>query len=370
MHINIIYRKFLSDDGEEITIGGIQTYISMLSKLCLEQDRAVRVYQYAKKDFKKIINGIEVIGVNVNGIKKESNKKKKLFNSCIEYFDQKNDILIFACESMVVANNIQRSIAIQHGIHWDVKSHENYSSTLNRIYLFKKAIKANRLIKRIQKVSKIVCVDHNFINWYRSQVAYEDVDFHVIPNCTDIPVCKVKEEKVLKIIFARRLVERRGTSLIAKTIPHLLNNYDNIKVTIAGEGPELDFLKNSFKNQPRVEFMKYNQSQSLEIHQDHDIALVPTIGSEGTSLSLLEAMASNCAVIATNVGGMTNIILDNYNGLLIKPNETDLYESIVKLVEDKKLRNRLSTNAYSTVSHAFNKTLWEEKWHKIFQGFV
>ncbi|WP_420491566.1 glycosyltransferase [Neobacillus drentensis] len=49
------------------------------------------------------------------------------------------------------------------------------------------------------------------------------------------------------------------------------------------------------------------------------------LGSEGTSLSLLEAMAAKCAEIATNVGGMTNIILDNYNGLIINPDESELY---------------------------------------------
>ncbi len=117
-----------------------------------------------------------------------------------------------------------------------------------------------------------------------------------------------------------------------------------------------------FKN---VSFITYKSDESLSVHADKHIAVVPTLGSEGTSLSLLEAMASHCAVICTNVGGMTNIIIDRYNGLMINPNTEELYDAMKKAILDAKLRNRLAINAYNSVKEGFSFELWCEKWKSV-----
>ena len=98
---------------------------------------------------------------------------------------------------------------------------------------------------------------------------------------------------------------------------------------------------------------------------------VPTVGSEGTSLSLLEAMSAQCAVIASNVGGMTNIILDNYNGLLVNAGDSDdLYKAIKKLLDYPEDRERLSAKAYETVKQAFSYEKWAEKWKEVLSTFI
>lgn len=96
-----------------------------------------------------------------------------------------------------------------------------------------------------------------------------------------------------------------------------------------------------------------------------DIAVVPTIGSEGTSLSLLEAMAAHCAVICTNVGGMTNIVIDQYNGLMIKPTEADLVYAIEDLIINVEKRNKLADRGYETVKQAFSHEVWSNRWKKV-----
>lgn len=104
-----------------------------------------------------------------------------------------------------------------------------------------------------------------------------------------------------------------------------------------------------------VSFISYKSSESLDIHADKHIAVVPTIGSEGTSLSLLEAMSAQCAVIASNVGGMTNIILDDFNGLMVNAGDSlDLYRAMKRLIDNPTVMNRLSENAYKTVKQAFS----------------
>ena len=109
--------------------------------------------------------------------------------------------------------------------------------------------------------------------------------------------------------------------------------------------------------------MLFRSSESVLFHYNFDIAVVPTIFSEGTSLSLCEAMASGCFPIATHVGGMTNMLIDGYNGKLVYPSEGMLYKAIVDVLSlDKKDFCQIVLNAYATVQKSFSKEKWTLEW--------
>ena len=99
-------------------------------------------------------------------------------------------------------------------------------------------------------------------------------------------------------------------------------------------------------------------------YREADIALCPTVASEGTSLSCLEAMASGNAVIATNVGGLPQLVIDGYNGLLIAPEAGELREAMELLLDDGELRARLQENARQ-VSLSYSKKVWQKRWRKM-----
>lgn len=169
-------------------------------------------------------------------------------------------------------------------------------------------------------------------------------------------------------MFARRLQPYRGTRLFAEAIRNILIKYDNLNVVIAGEGPDEEYLKAMFADNAHVTFIKYHVSESLEIHKDVDIAVIPTVGSEGTSFSLLEAMASYCAVICTNVGGMTNIIINGYNGIMINPSVKELTNALDLLVSDEATRLYLANNAYDVAKKSFSYDRWKDSWISILQN--
>lgn len=365
--VYILYSNFYSRDGKQITIGGIQTYILNLCKVVKEIGKKPIIMQLANKPFETIYKDIPVIGVFNSSTPK--NKKKALFNKCLEMYDKEKDIIIFASDDVSVKNNEKNVISIQHGIFWDVSRHLEYSNIQNRFYFLVRSFEAFRTINRVSRCSLLVCVDYNFQNWYRTQLAYPEVSTVVIPNFTRIPQYVSREEKEISIIFARRFFEYRGTRIFANAIEKILDNYSKVSVTFAGEGPDEEYLKKKFLKNKNVTFTKYESNESIEVHQQFNIAVVPTTGSEGTSLSLLEAMAAGCAVVSTDVGGLTNIILNNYNGLLIPPEEISLYNAIESLITNPELMNKLSKNAYESVKNSFDLTSWKNKWKEIFLSF-
>ncbi len=100
-----------------------------------------------------------------------------------------------------------------------------------------------------------------------------------------------------------------------------------------------------------------------EVYRQAAIVVVPTTSSEGTSLSCLEAMASGKAVICGRVGGLTDLIIDGYNGRLIDVNPETLAGAIEELLKNPEERRRLGRKARET-AEAFSLAKWEERWCK------
>lgn len=360
--IFIIYKTFYDLKGQKYTIGGIQTYIRHLIEVIQEKEFQPIVVQFAEKSFHKKYNSVDVYGVKVNSYLPQKQRTKSLLNFIKPRFNQK-DILIFATETLFTPTFTERVVAIQHGITWDMPNKHKKPYIINHL---KTTILDYRRINNINKLNYMVCVDNNYINWLRTKINPKEKKMVTIHNSTEIatePI--IKDKKKINIIFARRFQVYRGTRLFSNVIKNLLDIYENINITFAGEGPDKDYLQNIFKSHKNVKFIKYASEDSIDIHKSYHIAVVPTLGSEGTSLSLLEAMASKCAVIATNVGGMTDIILENYNGLMINPNESELKNALIKLIENKTFRTNLAEIGYLTVQKSFNRRLWNEKWKKV-----
>ena len=100
------------------------------------------------------------------------------------------------------------------------------------------------------------------------------------------------------------------------------------------------------------------------VYQSADLVLIPTLYSEGTSLSCLEALASRRAVIATNVGGLPDLILNGFNGLLIEPDAQALLRAVCTLLDDPALRSKLAANGYAA-AQAFDVRIWQQRWKEM-----
>lgn len=365
-----IYNNFFTADGLKESVGGIQTYLRNLLPYFAELGYDVELHQMADLKFCKEYYGVKVFG-HIISEKKIKQQDKELYELATSGSNYSKDLLLFATSTNIAKNNFLHSLAIQHGITWDVPKHLKYSHRRNLFQIFLKAINAYCTVADMDKVKNLVCVDYNYVNWYRTQVAYPDVKTYTIPNFTKVPdVMPQRNHKGVHIIFARRLQQYRGTRLFTEVIVHILNKYPQVNVTVAGTGPDEKYMRDRLEWFPQVDFITYNSRDSIKIHENKDIAVVPTLGSEGTSLSLLEAMAAGCAPIATNVGGMTNILLDGYNGLLINPESSELYEALEALICDRELRINIATNAYITAKQSFDIHKWKEKWRKVIDNAI
>lgn len=366
--LDIIYTRYYDETGERMTIGGIQTYITRLSHIGKRIGFHVRIFQYSAIPFtKQQDTDIEVIGVP---LLPKNQTPERLYKEVLKGRGGKDSyITLFATDTLIPSYKVQHSIAIQHGVFWDKEAPKRRSFLRS---FASRTIEAYRTVSRIRNVEDVVCVDNNFICWHRTQLHERDVNLIPIMNFAEIGPedAPQKNNNHVGIVFARRFFDYRGTRIFSAAIKRLFAENYKIKVTFAGEGPDEKWLKEQFTGYDDVEFTRYETGKSIEFHSRFDIAVVPTTGSEGTSLSLLEAMSAHCAVLCTNVGGMTNIVIDRYNGIMTVPTTEALYEGLKTLVTCPDIRKKLSEKGYETVVGGFNISKWEEKWRKVLMSKI
>lgn len=175
-----------------------------------------------------------------------------------------------------------------------------------------------------------------------------------------IKINKTKDNNI-NILYAGRILKQKGIIDLVESFIKLSKKYDNIYLTIAGDGNLLKFLKENYKTD-RINFLgKVDFDELKKLYAITDIFVYAPIWPEGLPTSILEAGLMKCAVLGSPQGGIKEIIIDGKTGLIINDRDS-LYKAIEKLIKDDKLRNQLSNNLYKKVSSEF---LWEKTVLKI-----
>lgn len=170
-----------------------------------------------------------------------------------------------------------------------------------------------------------------------------------VPNAIDVTSLSQNEDRRYpkQVIFAGRLSSEKGTDTliqIGKKLP------SDIQLIILGTGPEEQKIKDLAKNQKNVHYLGYqNKENTISLIRGSDVLIQPSL-KEGISSTILESMACNTIVIASNVGGNTELIKNNTNGIIIDPKDSNSFvKQIITLLNDIELRKSFGNQALKTV---------------------
>ncbi len=172
----------------------------------------------------------------------------------------------------------------------------------------------------------------------------------------------VPRDGVVRLAFSGRVEPEKGPDVAIRAVARLKSESANpvVHLDIIGEGsPDfLAFLKQLADHlgiSDRVSFLgKLDQKEVLMRFQYYDALLFTSRWQEPFGRVVIEAMAQGLPVIATQNGGVPEIIDDFQNGLLVSPdNPRDLAEAIRKLLQDPVLAAQLSHNAFITIRSRF-----------------
>jgi len=114
----------------------------------------------------------------------------------------------------------------------------------------------------------------------------------------------------------------------------------------------------------------FNRQEIKRVLSESDIFILTSV-SEGLPIAALEAMAMGLPCILTDVGGCSEIIIDGYNGYLVKPQDyKDVANKLMFLCKNPDLLNQMGINARKTVLEKFSLDICAKKYSELFDVIV
>ncbi|MCH8003557.1 MAG: glycosyltransferase family 4 protein [Nanoarchaeota archaeon] len=242
----------------------------------------------------------------------------------------------------------------------------------------------NKLLKKLQnfvmKNSDYVTVNSNAT---RNELVQRFPNYiskiKVIPMGVDVNLFKKRKVRKPKqytknkiLLFVGRLSDQKGLQYLIDSMPEIIKYDSKVKLLIIGEGPYGKILQEKSHNNKIEKHVEFLGSMSVakisKYYNFADIFVMPSLstktGTEALGLSLLEAMASGCAVVGTNVGGIPFVIKNNYNGILIRQKDHQkLSNAIIALLKNRKKSIKLGNNAAEFIRKNYS-------WDKISKEFI
>ncbi|MDR9788162.1 MAG: glycosyltransferase [Peptococcaceae bacterium MAG4] len=338
--------------------GGGERYCLNIAQLLRENGFEVDLYQLAPNKFQGEYHGFSVQAIPHGEFYSEFNigASNKFYDISLNY-----DHVIYNMPELSATRMRPDAIMICHGIWFD---HDNYPAAK-----FRQKEWFRYLYNAFKNPETIVSVDTNSINVIRSLWPELATKMTYIPNFVDHRLFYPKDDKdsandLLTIIFPRRSQINRGSRILGEILKRVHSK--NVEIFWIGEGDEQDtkLIKDLCIFDSRLRYVSASFEEMPDWYRKADICVIPTIACEGTSLSCIEALASGCAVIATNVGGLPDIIHDGINGRLVDPTPQAIATAINELIENEEERKRLQQNGVNS-SRAFSIERWKAAWLEI-----
>lgn len=143
-----------------------------------------------------------------------------------------------------------------------------------------------------------------------------------------------------------RIVYMKGNHILIQVMAKLLIDYPHLKLVLVGEGEEVFKLKEMASELGISENIIFtgNRTDIENMYSIFDVVAFPTL-NEALGYIPMEAMFYKKPIVASDTGGIPEIVHDNYNGILVQTGKVDAWEiALRRIIEDKLLYNRLVHN--------------------------
>jgi len=184
----------------------------------------------------------------------------------------------------------------------------------------------------------------------------------------------ISKEKIpsssLKLITVSRLIRWKKIDLVIKALAEI----KNVNYIIIGKGKEENSLRRLVSKldlYDRIIFLGSIPNQNINKYLlESDVFILPSL-NEGLSIGVLEAMAIGLPIIGANTGGMKETIINNYNGILMEPNNLEeLKKAILFFLNNISLINEYGQNSRNLIEKKFILEKVVDKYYKIYFSVI
>jgi L-malate glycosyltransferase len=188
----------------------------------------------------------------------------------------------------------------------------------------------------------------------------------------DYQITQVRKNNITKIGVTGVIEYRKGFDILLKACKLLIDEGFPVEIELYGDGSEKRKLENyALENEIPATFFGYvHKSMIKKALGTFDIYIQPS-RYEPFGLSLTEAMATECAVVGTEIGGIKEQIEHGVNGFLFQlEDEIELKNIMKKLILEPNMRLKIQKAARKTIELKFSKEAMAEKTEKVYHQAI
>lgn len=200
-------------------------------------------------------------------------------------------------------------------------------------------------------------------------IIWRGVDFSLYKNIKSDSYFKKKYKNKILIGTLCRLYKWKG---VKNAICAFMDLDEKIKSKciyfVVGDGEEFARLKNFAKSEKNIIFLGLvDFDKAISLFKIFDIFIHSSYPGGALSNSILQAMYCKCAIIASPNEGANEVIFNNKNGFLLKDNlPTSINSYLIKLIENKDLREKFGFNSYNFIKENFSWQKVIKLYEKVF----
>jgi len=165
-----------------------------------------------------------------------------------------------------------------------------------------------------------------------------------------------------------RFTKQKGITYLIRAVSSMKQNFPEICVLIAGEGPLQKTLEREAEDLGLSRHIRFigPRSDMNEILKVLDIYVLPSLW-EGLPLVILEAMAAQKPIVATDVGGNSEVIQHSANGMLVPPGRPDLLaKEICTLLKNEDKMRQMAINALQSYKESYSVSVMVDKYVDLY----
>ena len=207
---------------------------------------------------------------------------------------------------------------------------------------------------------------------------FADVPIEVIPYTAELPpptTSATHEPERKSILFVGRLIERKGVRHLIRALGTLTSRLP-VRLDIIGDGPErarLEALARELGLEGVVAFRgRVSDEELRRAYASADAFVLPSVldarkDTEGLGVVLLEAMNYSVPVIASDIGGITDIVRHEETGLLVPPgDEMALAAALARVLSDRPLALKLGEAGRERLHEEFSWDHIVTRWEAVY----
>jgi len=362
---------------DSLNIGGAQKHLISLISHLDKKKYDIHLCAFKSGPLTKEVKKLNIPFKILDQVRKPKIFGLNNFFSLLKFMKHKKfdiiDTLLFASTTWGIftakLSNISYRIAERRNLNHILKNKKRRLLFLRFVNLF-----TDKIIVVSEAVKNCV-IKQEKLDPMKTKCIYNGVNLKEF----DIKINQSKEKAKLgiknndKIIgVVARLVKEKDYFTLIKAFKQVNDKIKNSKLIIVGDGPLKENLEKYVKKQNLENNIKFlgKRTDIPKLIKIFEIFILSSL-TEGFPNVVLEAMAASKQVVATNVGGIPEVVINGKTGILVPPtNPEALANTIIKLIKNPKLREKMGKAGRKRVEKYFTIKKMVKEYEKVYDRLV